>query len=433
MGHGLSQPWKSIKPLQLWLDFFLAGSVNFGNFPMTISQRTQNSRYSVLGKQAYSLQSWLDTAGFLFNPFLLLEASADSRLSSYLVGHEAFSAAWGNWHSFVFAPAGGGKTALRVHVAQSCWVGQDINRPFPILYSPPFLKWGHVTPVFGDHLAALVESGALSLLLILVHRPHWFLRLGVSARQKVSTILDWCLPGSLESYLQPCLGTKSLEPLSGDFPAAFLPPEPPQAEILLEFCHTILSPVRSRLSVQSIEDKWNALIEILLKILQVPEVYILLDGIDSIQETASDPIAAAACLSPLLDELPIWAERHIYLKAFLPEELYETVLSWQSLPKQAHSIKIHWTPDLLAEVVRRRIYVASQGVYNSLSPLAAPDLRDIEILLAREVIPLPREMLVITQRVLTEWTKRQSESPRIELVDVEHAIGWYKKNRPDIF
>jgi hypothetical protein len=85
---------------------------------------------------------WLRWAGFRFDPFGPLDAAADPHLSEYLVGHEVFARVWGDGISWVFAPAGGGKTALRISVMQACWIGQETNRPFPIPYVPPFLAWG---------------------------------------------------------------------------------------------------------------------------------------------------------------------------------------------------------------------------------------------------------------------------------------------------
>lgn len=378
------------------------------------------------------VQDWLSLAGFTFNPFNLLEASRDSHLSSYLIEHHAFSVVWGNWPSFVFAPPGGGKTALRARVAQACWVGQEVNRPFPIPYIFPFLQWGHTSPTLDEHLTALSESTAQALLLTLAHRPYWFLRLNEEDKRKIRLLLDLCLPGPVESYLHPCLESSSLSPLQGSFPPAFTPANTVETKAAFDFCKELLDIHSPDLSSISSIEKWNRLLDILLNILKVPEVFVLIDGLDGTFETASDPDLARQIIKPLLAEIESWAKERIYLKSFLPLEL-SGMISKKHIPVQAQSVILEWTPDLLAQVIRKRVYVSTQGVYDGLSPFCEPGLIDIELKLAQEVLPLPREILVITQRLLIEQQLRQSDTPRISKEDLGNAIDWYRQNKPQLF
>jgi len=377
-----------------------------------------------------AMQEWFQAVGLHFDPFVSLEASTDPHLLVYWVGHDAFATAWGDWPTFVFAPPGGGKTALSLRVSQACWMGQETNRPFPISYLPPFLKWGHTRPTVDEHLNALAQAGTLHLLLILSHRPHWFMRLDDDGRRTIRQVLEWNLPGPLSSYLQPCLEESNLAPLQSLFPPAMLPPDPPRADTLMEFSSALLRtsapPAGERPTAQA---QWQVLVHALLGVLGFPSVYLLVDGLDAVGETAEDPETAIRALSPLLSLTTEWAEQRLFFKAFIPVETLRIIQKdYSSSFSRSQSLTLEWTPALLAEIVHRRVYVASQGNFGSLGMVASPLLRDIEVQMAKEVYPLPREMLVLTQRVIEECAAHMDTNLFIQKEDVDSALQWYRQN-----
>jgi len=385
---------------------------------------------NLLFEKEEAIQRWLQAVGLGFNPFICLDASSDSHLLTYWVGHDAFAVAWGDWPTFVFAPPGGGKTALKLRGSQACWMGQETNRPFPVSYLPPFLKWGHTCPTVDEHLIALVQAGALHLLLILSHRPHWFMRLDDDGRRIIRQALEWNLQGPLGSYLEPCLEEGNLTPLQSLFPPAMLPPDPPRSEALIEFSSALLqTPVPPTKEQPTSQTRWQTLIHALLGIIGFPSVYLLLDGLDAIGETAEDPEMAIRALSPLLSLAPEWAEQRLFFKAFIPVETLRIIQQdYSSFFSRSQSLTLDWTPALLAEIVRRRVYVASQGNFGSLGMVASPLLRDIEVQMAKEVYPLPREMLVLTQRVIEECAGHMDTNLFIQKEDVDSAFQWYRQN-----
>jgi len=309
-------------------------------------------------------------------------------------------------------------------------MGQETNRPFPVSYLPPFLKWGHTCPTVDEHLIALVQAGALHLLLILSHRPHWFMRLDDDGRRIIRQALEWNLQGPLGSYLEPCLEEGNLTPLQSLFPPAMLPPDPPRSEALIEFSSALLqTPVPPTKEQPTSQTRWQTLIHALLGILGFPSVYLLLDGLDAIGETAEDPEMAIRALSPLLSLAPEWAEQRLFFKAFIPVETLRIIQQdYSSFFSRSQSLTLDWTPALLAEIVRRRVYVASQGNFGSLGMVASPLLRDIEVQMAKEVYPLPREMLVLTQRVIEECAGHMDTNLFIQKEDVDSAFQWYRQN-----
>ena len=206
---------------------------------------------------------WLKWAGLSFDPFEPLDAAADTRLNSYLVGHDVFAQVWGDVISWVFAPAGGGKTALRISITQACWVGQETNRPFPIPYVPPFLSWGHFLPSLEDHLAAVTRAGAIALFLALAHRPHWFFRLDKEGRRRVYETLSWSLPAALSVYTERCRQVKDVSALREVLDPTFILPDPPGPDELLRWCDE-LDMTFELSSPPSPSERWRRLQELSL-------------------------------------------------------------------------------------------------------------------------------------------------------------------------
>lgn len=379
------------------------------------------------------VRTWLEWLGMRFDPFLPLDAAADSRLSHYLIHHEAFASVWGDWQSFVFAPPGGGKTALRVRVTEACYVGQDTNRPFPIPYVPPFLMWGHTSPSYEDHLAALARAGAMQLLLSLAYRPHWLFRLDELHLRTVRDALNWNLPGPLGSYLEPCRQSLSVTPLRERINPAFVIPDPPDAPTLVRFCDTLNVVPVPHSQRPSPPERWDGLVYLLLETFGFDSVYLLLDGLDGAVETATDSREATRTLSPILEVLPEWKLQRIFFKGFLPSNIRPLLRNqFPALLKDSGTSTVHWTPELLAELIRQRVYAASNGAFGSLDAIASPALRGIEMTLALVVAPLPREILVLTRRVLLEHVQRKGTKGKIEPEDLDAAIHWYEDNQAAI-
>ena len=373
---------------------------------------------------APEVAEWLRWAGFRFDPFMPLDAAADPHLGKYLVGHHIFARVWGDDLSWVFAPAGGGKTALRISVMQACWVGQETNRPFPIPYVPPFLSWGHAHPSEEEHLAALARAGAVALFLTLAYRVHWFLPLDRSERRRIAQVLRWNLPGPLPIYLERCRAIPDPQTLSEVLDPAFILRNPPAPADLMKWCDALEAVAGDDVPPPPVE-RWMQLKEV-LQDLGFPSIYILLDGLDGAPETVANPSSIASFLEPLLRWAEEWAKERLFLKAFLPAEAQPLLEDrFRGLVAPTRVSVIHWTPDLLAEVIRRRVYVATEGAFGSLDALASPALRDIETLLAKTVYPLPREMLVITRRVIEEHLRRGGDG-LLTSEDVQSAIQWYR-------
>jgi hypothetical protein len=380
-----------------------------------------------------AFEFWRKVNGFHFDPFApqLLEASQDRALSSYLVNHEIFEAVWGNWASMLYAPAGGGKTAMRVRVFQACWVGQEPSRSFSIPYSIPFLHWDNLPVRLEEHQAAIAELGGLYLLLSLAYRPHWFIRLNPTERSRIRQALNASLSESLENYLEPCRESGSLEWLNEKVAPAFLPPDPPGSSQLIHFCDALLNtPAR-----QPDQSAWELIVNVLFEVLRVPAIYLLLDGLDAAYPTSHDWQAAVDCIADLLTVLPDWSARRIYLKSFLPIETHPVVMErFPFIDAAARQVEMTWSPEKLVEVIRLRVQATSRGLYENLKQLVTLDVVEPEAALVRETPLLPREVLVITRQLFLEHVRSDPfAGSKIGPADLANAINAYRKERPPLY
>ncbi|MCB0192370.1 MAG: hypothetical protein KDJ65_10545 [Anaerolineae bacterium] len=376
---------------------------------------------------------WLKSLGLRFNPFFALNAADDPHLSEYLIGNDVFKAIWGDWNSFVFEPAGGGKTALRVQTAQACWETQDINRPFPIPYNPPFLKWGTIEPHLDDHLSAIATAAAEQFFLGLSHRPHWFLELDRTAQEQVGELLARILSvDNLAYYLDELAETNNLQALKRELDPTFNAPDPPGRAALEQFCMSLRSTLPGSMPASGQPGRhWESLAELLVQQLKFPALYLLLDGLDTTYETASDPHTAIAALTPLLSQISVWSKQlKIFVKGFLPAETKaEFHRQANAFAIQTRTASINWDQSKLIDLVRRRVFVASKGQFNSLDAIVTPDLRDFEALLVEKIVaPRPREVLTLINEIFAAHIRTKSQSGKIDETDWQEGLLVYKRD-----
>jgi hypothetical protein len=377
-----------------------------------------------------SISPVLTRLGFRFDPFLYHEASRDPHLGKYIVGHDMFAAAaWNDAPAFIFAPAGGGKTTMRIYTARSCWVALGGAHPFPIVFTPAHQRdW----PTPENVLQQLVEEGAVALLVGLAFRPERLLVLSAAQQREVASWLAASLPGDLDYYLDVLQQEGHPAALSAQLDRPYILPDPPGASQLDQLCEALRMDTASRSGWTTPEDRFGALITCLQDILHFGSVLILLDGVDALPETSAEPASIGEWLRPLLVHSTMWAQQRIYLKGFLPEETRPLLANYlRETSPLVRSARLEWTPDLLADLIRRRVYRATEGKFGSLDAFSSSELRDVETTLVRLVPPLPRELIVLVQRVLEEYVERVSaqgedKSDQLQQADLDAAMAWYR-------
>ena len=368
-----------------------------------------------------SFSGWLKRVGLEFNPFVHLDAGDDPDLSTYLVGSNIFeNSLWGDWHSILFAPQGGGKTAFRVRLAYECRVGGDRRRVFPIVYQLPL-------PADRDqHLIGLGRAAATELLLELAYQPQRFEKLTPDAQVEVKSVLAENALDLLEQFLPQLDDKGSPTPVIEFFDrsASHLPNLPDPSRVR-RFVAT-LKRLRARRSSSMPAERFDRLLTVVQHRLGLESLYILLAGADGYFETANDPHAAQRWLEPVLAIAHDYENRGVFLKAFLPDSL-RPVLETER-PRLTFETKwtnISWHPDQLIEILRTRIRVASGGEFDNLDAISDPGLRQIERTLVEKARPLPREVLALANHLLAEHSRRRNAGDRLEQIDLRLALHQY--------
>jgi hypothetical protein len=375
------------------------------------------------------LESWLKNLGFRYDPFQYLEASSDPHLGEYIVGHEIFAVAWDEAPAVIYAPAGGGKTTMRIYTTRACWIGLGGFHPFPIPYLFQAYSTDGQAPSWDEHARRLVQASATSLLISLSFRPEIFLALDSASRRELGRILTDSLPGSLSHYLSILRDSGKPFTLSRLLNRAYVLPNPPDHERLLDFCDAIEDSISDELTTSSSPDNdFERIAQLLLGPLGFRSIFVLVDGVDAFPETVSAPGVVVDWMASLLEKVPEWLKHRIFLKSFIPSEVQPLLTDRLAgnLPVIRHA-RLEWTSSLLAEMIHRRVFAATGGEFGSLDAVSSPALRDVETQLAQSVIPLPREVLLLVRRVLAEYVHRTGGSSGfIEPEDITRAKEWYQ-------
>lgn len=352
-------------------------------------------------------------------------------MSKYLVGHELLEFAWDDAPTLIFAPAGGGKTALRLLTTYSCWIGHGINYPFPLPYILPRSLVSYPAPDLPTLLFPLLQSSARVLLLALAYRPERVLGLNGRDQQRLAAFLERYLPRPLPWYLDILHSDPTPEALRPMLDRTYRLPNPPTSSLLREMTAALTlasrAPALPELPPLAAID---LLLSLLIETMQFRAVHLLLDEADGMEEGQTNPSRIAAWLKPLLSQSASWSDMKFYVKGFLPREAEPALLTLShDLSTPLHSLRLHWTVPLLAELVQRRVLVASRGSFGTLDAISSPSLRDVETLLAQAVRPFPREILLLVQQVLRHFVHRtKGQEGQLEREDVLAAIAWYNNN-----
>jgi len=373
---------------------------------------------------------------FNYDPFEVLDASADTRIQEYLVAHEKFEAIWRDEVSFLFAPTGGGKSAFRARLADACRAGEDGRKVFPIVYMlPESVVLAPEPQRLSAHLRAIAQAAAFELFLHLAYRPYQFVSLDADTRQTVRALLEQGLPQPLDYLLEQLGPREKLDPearlraLAQSYDPGAVWLSPPSERSLDEFRRTLEeTPLPQERHEQ--EDPIAPWLDLLIGKLQFQAVYLLLDGVDAYPETIANPENALALLRPLLEQAEGWREQRLFVKAFLPTEMKTLVeRAFPLLTSRDNVVIIEWSRDSLLELLRRRVAAATSTEHASLDMIAEPGFRGVDLRVVRAVEPLPREVLAFTRRMLYSMRQRAGASGKLSPEDFEAALRWYETDR----
>lgn len=370
-------------------------------------------------------KTWVDSLGFQFDPFIHLNAADDSHLGEYVVDLKKYVGAWENYSSLIFAPAGGGKTTLRIYAYRTLWVGRDGLHPFPIQYYLPLItdnvNWAETIE------SDLTQAAANALLLSLSFRPEHLKHITVAVQEEIVAFLSASIGRNILQHYLVAL-EKELNPmiLAEQIDRAYALPDLPTPASVKVFCSALFHSLSKKSVRENTPDPEpiDSLCRLIIQKLQFNSIHVLIDGIDGFADSVNDPQKASEQVNLLLKKTEKWARKGIYIKIFLPKEMekfIETNLS------KSHIV---WAPDSLAKVIEQRIMIASGGRFGSLNGVSGPGLRNehIEKELAQNVIPLPREIIVAVKLLFEAYERRSKGMGKIEPEDLDTAFQNYRKD-----
>lgn len=377
--------------------------------------------------------------GLNLNPFGYIDAGEDPFIPFYLIDHNQFEKINGDQPSFVFAPAGGGKTAFRVRLARECRAGWNKRRIFPIVFKPT-----EPGDPKGDKKRALhqrtdlLRYAARELFLYLAYSPYTLDDMDAALRKAFLQTISWDLDFSIAFYLDQMKTAGSLEPILAAFdPTARSLPNPPDKEDILYLYKKLISHIPE--SGKPDEDyRLEALFDLILNKLKFEAIYILVDGVDAFLETENHPRNALLSVSWLLDNALAWSERGIYTKYFLPKEIQPFIgetTDFHLLTSKSKIIIIKWDADALSEVIRRRLQEASGGKFDSLTAISDRALRAFgrspEVILIgdlrRHKKLSPRSLIKTMDRLFACHVQDEQVREKLAPQDLTAVREWIRK------
>lgn len=228
---------------------------------------------------------------------------------------------------------------------------------------------------------------ARAVFMYLISYPDLFFVLDADVRQKVKHLLmglPYGLPFNLDGLLAAEFITEIEQLLGVSALSGLQKLDKSHRQLAQE-----LAKETSRPEPLHLEESF----ELLRDAFGAKSIHILVDGLDGFVETRSSH-ALIAWIQPLLDILDDWGRHNIYLKLFLPMHISEAPAL-----RSVHALRtttLEWDDNLLANLIRRRVFVASGGNFDSLDALSAPDIRNVELMLVRQLEgrdKLPRQII----------------------------------------
>ena len=335
--------------------------------------------------------------GFKFDPFEHLDSSRDAHLQEYLVTPKAVEITLLDQPIAVFAKPGGGKSALRIYTAR--FYGDSRGVRFPVTYVPEMYSTdGNL------HFEGIKLSLARAVFMYLVSYPDLFFGLTPTTKQKIKQVLLE-LPYGLDFHLNGLTPRRFIADLEQLLGVSAL-----SGVQMLDRAHQQMALELENISIaESSTITLDEGFDLLDDAFGVKSIHILVDGLDGFVET-KPAHALITWIEPLLDILERWDRKNIYLKFFLPMDNSDvpTVTTLRGLRTAA----LEWDDGLLAEVIRRRVFVASGGAFDSLDALSAPDVRNVELILARQLgekQKLPRWIILKSRNLLQRAIESRKE------------------------
>jgi hypothetical protein len=392
-----------------------------------------------LDPQTNNLKKWVDVVGLELNPFEKIDAGSDPLIPFYLIDHNQFEHVSGDQPSLVFAPAGGGKTAFRVRLARECRAGRNGRRIFPIVFKPTVPGDSDEDKEHSTHRQRtdLLHYASKELFLHLAYYPYALDEMDSEIRKTLLQMISWDLDFPISYYLGQMEDAGSIEPFLAAFdPTAGSLPNPPGREDI-NYLSKKLSQYAADVEKPEDEKRLDCLFELLFHKLKYEAIYILVDGVDAFLETVHSPERALAAISWFIDNTLLWMKNRIFVKFFLPDEVYPIAMkipAFRLLTLKSKIAIIKWDADKLSEVIRQRLQEASGGKYDSFAAISDRALRASgrtveEILIAdlrRHKKSSPRSLIRAANQLITNHIQGKQVREKLTPQDLKAVREWIR-------
>lgn len=179
-------------------------------------------------------------------------------------------------------------------------------------------------------------------------------------------------------------------------------------------------------------ERWAAL----MPMVGIKSMYVLVDGVDELMESADDPQYAHALIRPVLTNLKLMdGTHHLAFKFFLPIDMESVVLSDKKFRLDRGFViqKIEWRPDDLVNILRERLGALRRPDYEirdrtaaGFDALCVPDLRgQVEQDIIELVNGNPRRLMNFCSLMITTHCQRniqgQDDPYQLNRDDFEQA------------
>ncbi|MGQ9628513.1 MAG: hypothetical protein ACUVV0_16605 [Anaerolineae bacterium] len=369
-----------------------------------------------------TFSEWLDYWKFNPYPFASTEAEGEAiywpeRLAERLVKPRCFDRVLGQASDpktvVVFAPRGAGKTACRILVDYYCQQGigqgdrpasETGGRVLPV----PHTRLDVVIQLAGGeiarvnehlHVVEILRRAVKSLSGLLMKNEELVNRIRALSKWERFD-LEWFfhvypvyLFAEELAFMREEVGFfKGVRIVEQSGRLGFLKEQIGPGED--EFPKAVLDLWEARLQTPVI-DQLQSFIKLVGEI-GFQAVYVLVDGLDELEQTADDPSSGMALLAPLIANLKLMnTTPGLAFKFFLPAEMQPFIQISPKIRRDRLAFEtVVWSEDDLLEILHRRLAVCSDFIIKSLDAISAPELRDrVERELVREAQGNPRRLI----------------------------------------
>jgi DNA-binding winged helix-turn-helix (wHTH) protein len=391
------------------------------------------------------LENWLKECGFEANPFASKEADFEardqSRLVEYFVRDVWFDQILGDYDqprsAILHAGRGSGKSASRLMLDYECRYGELAGKVLVANYlnfDKALEAWRQTSPaqVHRAHTEVVVEIVSLALLDYLRENPDKIEDLGYGGQQLLATLLaDYTTafePFNLENYLRRTnaraeilnAGTFSQAALDTGLPALLEKAHIKEERdwLLLIGRGLTAKGTAPRISLGLLENLAQ-----LVYLAGLSALYILVDRVDELPETAANPKAGSQLLQPLITDLRLMELPGMAFKFFLPTQVAENLFeSPEMRSDRILTYRIEWTGESLLSFLQKRLLGYSQDKISSLGAFSEIGFaNEVDRMLSQMAAGSPRNLLRLGELFINIHCNNPDNGGVLRRVELEEA------------